>query len=191
MTSIYSGRRLLLASTIAMTTAITLSGASSAHAQMIGDTFASPLTKSRLQTTTQRAQRRAHHSSDPYMAMIEQSSPDSYLRDIAASQDPLSVASQARLASSVRTGAIAGALGVSGVAGASATSGLPGASGIGVSALPSMAATSLSGGVLAGGAGVPGMQGASPGMVRGAGAYGCLPSLATIGTSSGSGSACR
>ncbi|WP_321854723.1 hypothetical protein [Paraburkholderia tropica] len=190
MTSIDSGRSLLLVSTIAITitTALTLSGAPSAHAQMIGDTFASPLTKSRLQTTTQRAQRRAHHSSDPYMAMIEQSSPDSYLRDIAASQDPLSVASQARLASSVRTGAIAGALGVSGVAGASAMSGLPGASGIGAATLPSMAGAALSGGAFSGGVGMPGT---SLGMARGAGAYGCLPSLATIGTSSGSGGACR
>ncbi|WP_395067880.1 hypothetical protein [Paraburkholderia silvatlantica] len=168
--------------------AIALSATPCAHAQMIGDTFASSLAKSRLQTTTQRAQRRPHHSSDPYMVMIEQSSPDSYLRDIEASQDPLSVASQARLASSVRGGAIAGALSVSGVAGASAMSGLHSTSAIGAATLPSMAGAVRSSGTLAAGAAMPGM---SLGMARGVGSYGCLPSLATIGTSSGNNDACR
>ncbi|WP_321785283.1 hypothetical protein [Paraburkholderia sp. J94] len=59
-----------------------LAAAPRAHAQMIGAAFASPLAKSRLQTAAQRKQSRAQLSSDPYMALVEQSSLDSYLRDI-------------------------------------------------------------------------------------------------------------
>jgi hypothetical protein len=71
----------------------------SAEAQMLGDTdIGNALTSSLLQTAQQRRHRR-RIPVDPYMALIEQSEPDRYIRGLASHMDPLAGTSQQAMTS--------------------------------------------------------------------------------------------
>ncbi|WP_017772888.1 hypothetical protein [Paraburkholderia kururiensis] len=167
--------------------AAALLGAPAAEAQMIGDAFRSPLTSSLLQTSQQRDRRRLHRSSDPYIALIEQSSPDAYLRRVTASSDPYSATSTAALAAlapapraGMRAGVAGDPLGIGPVAGAA---GVPGTVISAVSGLKTggMTAAALGQAMsVVPGAGMPGVATGMAGMAAGVSAAGCSTSLAAM-----------
>ncbi len=176
--------------------AVALLASPTAGAQMIGDAFRSPLTSSLLQTSQQRDRYRLHRSSDPYIALIEQSSPDAYLRRLQASSDPYSVARSAAALTTpapspragMREGVAGDPLGIGQVAAAAGVPAgvmptvMPAVSGFKVGA-PNAAALGRSISVVPG-AGRLGM----PGMAAGVSGAGCAGSLAGMGVAGG---ACR
>ncbi|WP_126876802.1 hypothetical protein [Paraburkholderia kururiensis] len=176
-------------SMVCASAAAALLSAPAAEAQMIGDVFRSPLTSSLLQTSQQRDRRRLHRSSDPYIALIEQSSPDAYLRRLQASSDPYSAATSAAALTAPTPSPRAGMrMGVSGdplgIGQVAAEAGVPAgvmptASGFKVGA-PNAAALGRSMSVVPG-AGRLGM----PGMAVGVSGAGCSGSLAGIGVAGG------
>lgn len=167
--------------------AAALLGVPVARAQMIGDAFRSPLTSSLLQTSQQRDRQRLHRSSDPYIALIEQSSPDAYLRRVMFASDPYSATSTAALAAlapAPRAGMRAGVAGdplVNGlVAGAVGVPGtlMSAASGLKVGGMQAAALGQAMN--MVPGAGIPGMATGMAGMAAGVSAAGCSTSLAAM-----------
>jgi hypothetical protein len=176
--SAWLGRRGILASV-----AVAVVGVPSAEAQMIGDALRSPLTSSLLQTSQQRDRHRLHRSSDPYIALIEQSSPDAYLRRLQMSSDPYSATSAAALAAlapspraGMRAGVAGDPLGIGPVAGTTGVPGvvMPAASGLKVGGMKA-AALGQAMSVVPGAAAL-----AMPGAMAGVSGAGCSMSMAAM-----------